>query len=60
MDAEHIAEVGSWDSGGGMALDLVTLKDGRGLVISEEAVVLYENMEAVESGDAAERPTIYL
>jgi hypothetical protein len=60
MDAEHITEIGSWDSGGGMALDLVTLKDGRVLVISEDAVVLYENMEAVESGEAAERPTIYL
>lgn len=60
MEHEHIAEIGSWDSGGGMALDLITLKDGRVLVISEDAVVLYESMEAVEAGEAAERPTIYL
>lgn len=60
MEHGHIAEIGSWDSGGGMALDLITLKDGRVLVISEDAVVLYESMEAVESGEAAERPTIYL
>jgi hypothetical protein len=60
MKQEHIAEIGSWDSGGGMALDLITLKDGRVLVISGDAVVLYENMDAVEQGEAAERPTIYL
>lgn len=60
MDTEHIAEIGSWDSGGGMVLDLVTLKDGRVLVISEDAVVLYESMGAVEAGEASERPTIYL
>lgn len=59
MESEHIAEIGSWDSGGGMILDLVILKDGRVLVISEDAVVLYESMEAVESGEAAERPSIY-
>jgi hypothetical protein len=60
MEHEHIAEIGSWDSGGGMVLDLVTLKDGRVLVISEDAVVLYKNIEDVESGEAAERPSIYL
>lgn len=55
-----ITEIGTWDSGGGQDLDLITLKDGRMLVVSEDAVVLYESMDAVESGEAAERPTIYL
>lgn len=57
---EHIAEATTWDSGGGQVLDLLILKDGRVLVISEDAVVLCENMDAVEAGEAVKRPTIYL
>ena len=57
---EHIAEATTRDSGGGQVLDLLILKDGRVLVLSEDAVVLYESMDAVEAGDAQERPTIYL
>lgn len=57
---EHIAEATTWDSGGGQVLDLLILTDGRVLVISDDAVVLYESMEAVEAGEAVERPTIYL
>jgi len=50
----------NWDSGGGQVLDLLTLKDGRVLVVSEDAVVLYESMEALELGEAKDRPVIYL
>ena len=57
---EHLAEATTWDSGGGQVLDLLKLKDGRVLVISEDAVVLYANMKDVETGEARERPTIYL
>ena len=57
---EHIVDISSWDSGGGMVLDLVTLRDGRILVVSEDAVVLYKNIEDLESGETAERPIIYL
>lgn len=57
---EHIAELSTWDSGGGQLLDLLTLKDGRVLVISEDAIVLYNNMAEVEEGIADERPTIFL
>lgn len=60
MEANHIDTVTTWDSGGGIALDLVTLKDGRVLVISEDAVVLYENMAEVQESEAKQRPTIYL
>lgn len=60
LKLEHIAEVSTWDSGGGQLLDLLTLKDGRVLVLSEDAIVLYNNMAEVEDGVAEERPTIYL
>ena len=60
MELEHISEATTWDSGGGQVIDLLTLKDGRVLVVSEDAVVLYESMEEVEGGEAKERPVIYL
>lgn len=41
-------------------LDLLILKDGRVLVISEDAAALYESMDDLEVGEARERPTIYL
>ena len=60
MELEHIKTTSTWDSGGGQVLDLLTLKDGRVLVVSEDAIVLYESTDAVEVGEAKERPTIYL
>lgn len=60
MKLEHIESATTWDSGGGQVLDVLTLKDGRVLVVSEDAVVLYETMVAVEAGEAKERPAIYL
>ena len=57
---ENIIEVSSWDSGGGQILDILTLKDGRVLVISEDSVVLYASIEDLETGDAIDRPTILL
>jgi hypothetical protein len=60
MEFEHFENATTWNSGGGQTLDLLTLKDGRVLVVSEDAIVLYENMDAVEAGEAKERPTIYL
>lgn len=40
MGLAYISDMQTWDSGGGMALDLITLKDGRVLAISDESVVL--------------------
>lgn len=57
---EHVVEATTWDSGGGQILDLLTLRDGRVLVVSEDSVVLYANIEDLESGGAGERQTIYL
>jgi hypothetical protein len=49
MDYEFIAGIETWGAGGQM-LDLVTLKNGQILMITEHAVVLYENRTAFESG----------
>ena len=52
-DLEHIREVNTWNSGGNVILDLITLKDGSLLAISEEAIVLYPDMAALENGDTS-------
>ena len=59
MNLEWVEEFGTWDSGGGQILDILTLKDGRVLVISEDAIVLYADKNDLEEGAAKERPTIY-
>lgn len=59
-ELEHLAEVATWDSGGGQVLDLLTLRDGRVLAVSEDAIVLYENIADLEAGEARDRPTIFL
>jgi hypothetical protein len=48
MDHEFIARIETWGSGGQM-LDLVTLKDGKILLITEAAVVMYANRTAFDS-----------
>jgi len=60
MEFALISEVTTWDSGGGIEMDIVTLKDGRVLGITEDSVVLYESMEDMEAGEAKERPMIVL
>jgi hypothetical protein len=60
MNPEWVKELRTWDSGGGQLLDMLTLKDGRVLVVSEDAVVLYASMNDLEAGAAKERPTIHL
>lgn len=58
---ERIKSISTWDSGGGIELDVVEMADGRVLAISDEAVILYENMGDLESGDASvNRQTIFL
>ena len=55
---EHIKTVTTWESGGGIMLDLVRLKDGGILAISGEIIVLYADEEDLMGGDASERPVI--
>lgn len=61
MNFEYIKDVSTWDSGGGVSLDLIELKDGRVLAVSDEVVILYRDMEDLTTGDtAAERPVLHL
>lgn len=61
IKTDRIESVSTWDSGGGIELDLIELVDGRVLCISDETVVLYRDMEDLEAGDAsAKRPRIDL
>ena len=61
MEFEFIKETSSWDSGGGITLDLIELKDGRVLAISDDAVVLYKDMdELMEGTPSPQRPFIAL
>lgn len=54
LETEYVKSVSSWDSGGGIMVDIVELKDGRVLGITDESVVLYPSMEALEGGEADE------
>lgn len=49
MDWEFIESIDTWGSGGQM-MDVLALKDGRVLVVSEHGISLYENREAFDSG----------
>ena len=47
------------DSGGGIDMALVELQEGRVLAISEEVIILYQDMDDLTGRDAAaERPAI--
>ncbi|MGZ4011068.1 MAG: hypothetical protein ACXVLF_08950 [Flavisolibacter sp.] len=52
LGTEYIKSISSWDSGGGIVIDIVELKDGRVLGITDESVVLYPNMDALEEGES--------
>jgi hypothetical protein len=52
LGTEYIKSISSWDSGGGIVIDIVELKDGRVLGITGESVVLYPNMDALEEGES--------
>jgi len=60
MKTEYIKEVGSWNSGGGIILDTVTLKNGKVIAISDEVAILYDNSEDLTSGGNKDRPSIVL
>lgn len=38
----RIRAVSTWESGGGIELDLIELADGRVLAVSDESVMLYK------------------
>jgi len=43
-----IKSVSTWDSGGGIEMDLIELDDGRILGISEDVIVLYDDIDDLE------------
>jgi len=49
VDHEFIKHIETWGSGGHM-LDIITLVDGRVLLIRATAIVLYENRRAFDEG----------
>ena len=51
MELKYIVEVTTWNSGGGIELNIVTLKDGRVLAISDESVVLYASIDDLVAGE---------
>ena len=57
-ELDQITKVTSWDSGGGVLLDLVHLKDGKVLAISDEIIVLYSSEDDLVSGEESVRPSI--
>jgi len=51
MDHEFIVDIETWGSGNQM-LDVVTLRNGKILMITEHTVIAYENRTAFEAGAA--------
>jgi hypothetical protein len=49
MDREFIQEIETWGSGGHM-MDVLILKDGRVLVLTESGIALYESRDAFDRG----------
>lgn len=60
MELEHISGMASADTGGGFVVDLLTLKDGRVVGISEDSIVLYDSLDDFENNEARKRPMIVL
>lgn len=55
----HIKDTYSQDTGGGMECDVLLLEDGTVLVISEEAIVLYQDTQAWEEGPSQQLGVIF-
>ena len=54
-----IKDIFSQDTGGGMDCDIIVLIDGTVIVLSEEAIVLYPNLESWEDNLKMQLGTIY-
>jgi hypothetical protein len=49
-ETTYIKQVYSWNSGGGIEIDIVELEDGSVLGITEESLVLYNSIEELQEG----------
>ncbi|MDB4517058.1 hypothetical protein N9089_05605 [Crocinitomicaceae bacterium] len=56
----YINSVSTRDSSGGLELDVIELRDGRVLAISDEVVVLYSGMDDLVEGNPVTREPIFL
>ena len=64
IHAAHLRSVDTWDSGGGVALDILELDDGIVLVVGDETVTLYRSLDEfwaeAEDGDEDHRTVTIL
>lgn len=62
--AAHLRNVETWDSGGGVELDILELEGGATLVVSDDTVAVYRSVgdfwAEVEDGDESHRTVTVL
>lgn len=62
--AAHLLSVDTWDSGGGVELDILELDDGTTLVVADDTVAFYRSPEEfwaeTEDGDEGHRTVTIL
>lgn len=63
INAAHLRNVDTWDSGGGVELDILELKDGTVLVVADDTVAYYRSLdefwaEVDDGGDGGRTVTI--
>jgi len=54
MKHEFINNIETYNSGGNVMIDAITLKDGRYIVISDEVMCIYGSKEDFENGECVE------
>ena len=64
IHAAHLRNVDTWDSGGGVELDILELDDGTVLVVGDETVTFYRSVDEfwaeAEDGDEDHRTVTIL
>ena len=64
IHAAHLRNVDTWDSGGGVELDILELDDGTVLVVGDETVTFYPSLDEfwaeAEDGDEDHRTVTIL
>ena len=64
IDAAHLRKIDTWDSGGGVELDIVELEGGTTLVVGDETVAVYCSLDdfwaEAEDGDEGHRTVTLL
>ena len=64
IHAAHLRTVDTWDSGGGVELDILELDDGTVLVVGDETVTFYPSLDEfwaeAEDGDEDRRTVTIL